>query len=237
MTHPGPQPALSRRRLLTLVGALTTGAAAATFPGAPAKAAPPASPGAAWTNRTTQNSWPIVDSHRVRTFPIEGSDATVALRADTDQFSDVAVILLHVARRLHYELAPLAPGDIHGYTTDRAIVAEFDSNHLSGTAFTIRPGAYPPGSAGNLYPHEVAIVRDILADADGVVRWGGDDPSHPSEGHFQIDVPPASRDLARVATTIRGWRNDRGLGAGAPLEPSTPTRLRAAQTLERAQRR
>ena len=238
-----PHHGLSRRRLLTIASAVTTGIAGATTLPQPASAAPPTTPGTDVTTTpgtrptTTQNHWPIIDAHHTRTFQIEGSDTTVTLRCDTDQPGDAALILLHVARRIHYELTTLTPGDIHGHTTDRTTGTGLDTNYRSGTAITIRPGAYPPGTTGNLYPHEVATIRDILLDCQAVVRWGGDDPTHPSEGHFQIDVPPNDPNLTRVAATIRDWHTQPGHGAGAPAEPSTPNRRSAAQALAHTQRR
>jgi len=210
---------LSRRRLFAVVGAAAAGTAAAAALPAAAQAAPsPAlGPGPAptrWTASRSQNRWPVIDRASAGAFRVEGSDATATLLTSAGEPSDAAATLLHVARRFHYDVAPLADGDVHGYHTDRAIAAGFESNRLSGTAIALRPQAYPVGSAGNLFPYEVAAVRRILADCEGVVSWHGDDPVRPAEGCFSIGVPPGDARLARVAAKIRGWQATPGMGAG-----------------------
>jgi len=208
---------LSRRGLLAVVGAAAAGtAASAALPGA-ASAAPSPAPGSApalWTAPRSQNSWPVIDRASAGAFRVEGSDATATLLASAGKPSDAATTLLYVARRFHYDVAPLDAGDIHGYTTDRTVAAGFESNHLSGTAIALRSQAYPVGSGGNLFPYEVATVRRILADCEGVVSWHGDDPVRPAEGHFSIGVEPGDTRLARVAAKIRGWEATPGMGAG-----------------------
>jgi hypothetical protein len=229
----------SRRQMLTVTGAVA-GAVAVGVPGTvtPAVAAPattgPASNGQKdrdWPGAASANGWPIVGPDAVTTYRIEGSDASVALLPGA-----VATVLLHVARRVNYELGLLEPAAVEGHRTDRRLRAAFESNHLSGTALAIRPGAYPVGSAGNLFPHELSIVRDILGECDGVVRWGGDDPEYPAEGHFQIDVRPGDRRLTLLAERITGWRARPGRGAGVAPDPLDPTRRATARALERRQR-
>jgi hypothetical protein len=215
MNHPG----LSRRSLLAVVGAAAVGtAASAALPGAASADPRPADPRPAgpsrWTASRSQNQWPVIAAAGAGAFRVVGSDATATLLTGDGGPSDAATTLLHVARRFHYEVATLERGDVHGYTTDRAIVAGFQSNHLSGTAIALKPQAYPVGSAGNLFPYEIAVIRRILADCEGVVGWHGDD-SVPAEGQFSIDVPPGDARLARVAAKIRAWQATPGMGAGA----------------------
>ena len=210
---------LSRRRLFAVVGAAAAGTAASAALPAAASADPSPTPGLGsvptrWTASRSQNEWPVIDRASAGVFRVEGSDATAALLTSAGQPSDAAIVLLHIARRFHYDVAPLAGDDIHGYLADRTITAGFESNHLSGTAIALRPQAYPVGSAGNLFPYEVAAIRRILADGEGVVTWHGDDPAHPAEGHFSIGVPPGDARLARVAAKIRGWQATPGMGAG-----------------------
>lgn len=179
-----------------------------------------------WTGAHSDNGWPVVTEAPVHA--IEGTDAEVALLE-----GDVVVVLLHVARRLSYEIAVLRPDEVTGHRADRTVAAPYESNVLSGTAITIREPLYPIGVAGGLYPQELVVVRDALADCDGVVRWGGDlEPA--KESHFQIDVPPGSADLARAASTIRSWGATTGVGAGA-TDPLAPGRRNAARALERQQ--
>jgi hypothetical protein len=218
--------AISRR---TMLGAGIVAGGTVAGIATPAVSASAAPMSRRWTGRVTQNGWPVVGSGGVVHLPVEGSGATVALRA-----GDVATVLLHAARRLHYELAALGPGSVQGHTTDRTVRAPFESNHLSGTAVALYAGSYPAGSAGNLFGRELLVLRDVLADCEGVVRWGGDDRSVPKEGHLQIDVPPSAASLARVAAKLRRWRESE-LGAGTPVDLASPSRRKAAATLARTQ--
>ncbi|MCE7006079.1 M15 family metallopeptidase [Kibdelosporangium philippinense] len=182
---------------------------------------------AAEVSGMSQNGWAVqpqtagaLASHR-----IEGSNASVTLLSGA-----VATVLLHVARRFNYEIGTLQDGDVTGYTAAVSGVP-FESNYRSGTAIAIKPACYPAGARGNLFPHEIAAVRDILAECEGVVRWGGDDKKTPKEGHFQIDVPQGSAALARVAGKIAGWDSSAGQGAGVPADVFAPARRKAANEL------
>jgi hypothetical protein len=202
---------LGRRRFLGVAGVV---AAATTVGFAPvASAAPTAS----------ANGWPLGHKDIVR-HTIEGSGATMALRS-----GDVATVLLHVARRYNYEIATIGLAHI----SQVAGTAPFETNYASGTAFAIRPDLYPLGVKGNLFPAELLVLRDILAECDGVVRWGGDFKRSPKEGHFQIDVPPGSPRLVATARKINGWRP--GKAAGAPPEAFAKARTAEAEVLARRQ--
>lgn len=186
------------------------------------------SAGKVWRGKTTANGWPLVE--KVPEHRIEGAGAvTVPLLA-----GDVAVVLLHVARRYHYEIASLGEKEVTGHVHNRKVAAPYESNYLSGTAMALRPALYPAGVKGGFFTHELIIVRDILAELEGVVRWGGDEATA-KESHFQIDVGPGSTRLEQVAAKIRKWNDRPGKGAGA-TDPLLPKRLKAARAMERSQR-
>ncbi|WFE26750.1 hypothetical protein O7623_26275 [Solwaraspora sp. WMMD791] len=223
---------MPRRRLLAAGGAVTGGAllgaanlpaAGAAAPGAPADHTAPAA-GAAPPDPTA-TSWPTVDAGQITPVRIEGSDATVLLVGGA-----VATVLRHVARRFHYEVAPLGDGDASGWQPTGSAA------HRSGTAIALHPARYPAGVTGGLFPTQLIVVRDILAECAGVVRWGGDDRQTPQEGHFRIDVPPGDRRLAMVAAAVDARRGP-GAGAGSSPDPLVPGRRAAARTLESLQRR
>jgi len=100
---------------------------------------------------------------RLRAFAVQGSDVTVTLLP-----GPAATILLYVARRFHYEIDTLRPADLTAGS--------------SGTVLEIRPGWYPPGARNGFLPHQLTVLRDILAECDGLVRWGGDAAGSPREG-------------------------------------------------------
>ena len=97
-----------------------------------------------------------------------------------------------------------------------------------GTAIAVRPGLYPAGSTGSMFPQELVVIRD-LAECEGVVRWGGDDKACPKEGHFQIDVLPSDGRLDHVAAKIRASRDKPGKGAGSLVDPLLSTCRAAAR--------
>ncbi|PKV87528.1 hypothetical protein [Streptomyces sp. TLI_146] len=211
--------------------ALVAGGMSGTAVAAPAPAVPavPAVPAAKeWQGRASANGWPVVaavPSHRV-----EGAGGLSFTALD----GDVATVLTHVVRRYHYEIHTLGAGEVTGHTGARAVAAPYESNYLSGTAVAIRSPQYPVRARNGFFPQELVIVRDILADLEGVVKWGGDE-STPKESHFQIDVRPGDSGLRRVAAKLRGWESRPGSGAGA-IDALAPGRVRAAKALAARQR-
>lgn len=223
-----------RRFLVTGVGvaggaALVAGGMSGTAAAAPAVPAVPAAPAAKeWHGRTTANGWPVVaaaPSHRV-----EGAGGVRFGALD----GDVATVLTHVVRRYHYEIHTLGTTEVTGHTAARAVAAPYESNYLSGTAIAIRPLLYPVRARDGFFPHELVVVRDILADLEGVVKWGGDE-STAKESHFQIDVRPGDSGLRRVAAKLRGWDEQPGEGAGT-IDALAPGRVKAAKALAARQR-
>ncbi|WP_324616252.1 hypothetical protein [Streptomyces sp. ERV7] len=211
---------IGRRRFLVAGAGVAGGAAlvaggmSGTAAAAPAPAVPAAPAAEEWRDRTSANGWRVVasaPSHRV-----EGAGGVHFTALD----GDVATVLTHVVRRYHYEIHTLGAGEITGHTTGRAVAAPYESNYLSGTAIAIRPLLYPARARNGFFPHELVVVRDILADLEGVVKWGGD-ASTPKESHFQIDVRPGDSGLRRVAAKLRGW-DGAGGGRGGCARAGSP---------------
>jgi hypothetical protein len=208
----------TRRQTLGIAAGVTTGAFLA---GSPSAAAVPDQ--RAWRGGRTQNHWPVVGRGHIDTFRIEGTGVDVPLLK-----GDVATVLTYVARRFAYEIDMLRPGDVEGHTVHRAVGTGFESNHLSGTAISIRPLFYPLGAqkGTGLSELEKVVVADILADCQGVIGWGGH--TNPvKESHFQINVRPGDPRLARLARRIRGENEAPGSGAGS-IDPFLPDRRRKA---------
>ncbi|MFE6282153.1 hypothetical protein [Streptomyces sp. NPDC057877] len=189
-----------------------------------------------WTGTRSANGWPI-DPDAIAAFPVEGSGVSARLREGA-----AAAVLLHVARRWHYEIGALdsgVGGGLTAHTTRRDLGADFESNHLSGTAVALHPTAYPLAGSEGLWPHQEAIVRDILADCEGTVVWGGD-LTPVKVSHFHLAVRPGDRTLARVAAaldTSRPTGAPRAQTAGTVADPAAPARRVKARRLERAQNR
>ncbi|MEU3186901.1 M15 family metallopeptidase [Streptomyces sp. NPDC006923] len=183
----------------------------------------------------SDNGWPVDTAPNsggsVWTRPVPGASFDVDV-----SIGDVETVLVHVVRRFNYEIDTLRPGDVVGFRPFGKVKKglEYQTNHSSGTAIDIRPDWYPVGVAGGFYPQELAVIRDILAECEGVVTWGGDFPT-PDESHFQIDVPPSSDRLKLLAAKIRNWNSVPGLGAGVIQNTQDKTRLKAAEALKRLQ--
>ena len=218
----------SRRRLLMsgagLVGGVALGGAGMS---GTASAASITAGASVWSGGTSANGWPVIPEPEARR--IEGSDIDVTVRP-----GDVATVLLHVARRYYYEIDTLRKGEVSGHGASREIAQPYESNYLSGTAIAIRPGSYPVGVKEGFFPLELMVIRDILAECKGVVRWGGDEEI-PKESHFQIDVGPGDRRLENFADQISAWHLRPGQGAGS-IDPFTAARRSASQRMERKQR-
>lgn len=185
-----------------------------------------------WKGDVSANGWTI-DPGEISAHPVEGSRALAALRD-----GDAAAVLLHVVRRWHYEIAPVDTaegGGVTAHTTDRTVDADFESNHLSGTAVAVRPAAYPLGGSERLWPHQESVVRDILVDCEGTVVWGGD-LTPVKASHFHIAARPGSKTLARVAERLRTGRHTVTHPlAGAVPDPASAERRAMARRLQRAQ--
>ncbi|MFG3054157.1 hypothetical protein ACGFZP_24815 [Kitasatospora sp. NPDC048239] len=186
--------------------------------------------------RTSANGWRMenaVDAGgAVWTRPLPGTTARLAVR-----IGQVETVLVHLARRYHYEVAELRAEEVAGWRSPEGIrsSALAESNLASGTAVALRPGSFPPGVQGGYLPYELQVIRDILAELDGVVAWGGDD-KHVDEGLFYLAVPPGDARLKAVADRIRGWSEAPGSGAGTTVDVQAPDRRKAAQRVEQQQR-
>ncbi|GAA2520580.1 MULTISPECIES: twin-arginine translocation signal domain-containing protein [Streptomyces] len=182
------------------------------------------------TGAVSRNGWEmekVADDHgSIYTRPAPGTPVDLRIR-----MGEVETVLVHVVRRFHYEIDPLRKGEVVGWRTPASVRNNLaESNQASGTAVQIRPGFYPSGARGGFYPLEELVIRDILAECEGVIRWGGDD-STPDESLFYIDVPPGDERLVRVALKIRGWAYTPGRGSGVLVDPLQPRRRKAAERL------
>lgn len=198
---------LSRRGLLRT--AAITGAAVAVVVHASGTAQAAPSVGGrvpTWRDSTSLNGWPVLK--QTGWHSVEGSGQRVKL-AD----GAAAVLLTHVARRFNYEIDQLRNGEIQGHLESLILSEPYESNYLSGSAIAIRPRAYPVGVRGGLYPTELVVVRDILAELEGAVSWGGDF-DRPKESHFEVAHPPGHRAVEAAVRRVLSWQNGPG-GEGA----------------------
>ncbi|MFI1177002.1 hypothetical protein [Streptomyces melanogenes] len=187
------------------------------------------------TGRTSPNGWEMEKvaggGGTIWARPVPGTP----VRDVTVRIGDVETVLVHVIRRFHYEIDELRQDDIAGWRSPGKVRKGLPEGNLaSGTAIRIRAGHYPAGTRGGFFPEQQLVIRDILAELDGVVRWGGDDRK-PDEALFYIDVKPGNGQLGKTADRLRIWQDTPGQGAGAPLDMTSASRRRAAERLEKFQ--
>ena len=197
----------SRRAVLR--GAVWSAVVLSSTAYVPSAAAAPSPEDAEAARLTSQNGWAIEDRaddvSTVWTRPVPGTGLTVPVRLGVGE-----AVLVNLVRRVHYEIAPLLPGDLLGWqplgTTSTRSPA---SNLASGTAVRIRPDA----RSDAYFPFEEAVLRDILAATGGVVRWGGDD-AEPDDSLFYISSGPDNDTTQVVARDLRTADETPGQGAG-----------------------
>jgi hypothetical protein len=189
------------------------------------------------TGRRSVNGWEMERAADVRGNIHSRSVVGTALAGVQVRLGDVEALLFHVVRRFHYEVEELRAGDVVGWRAPSAVrVREAESNLASGTAVQIRPGHYPAGVRGGFFPLQEAVIRDILASLEGVVRWGGDD-ARPDESLFSIDLPPGDPRVAELAARLRGAEEIAAEKVGVAVDVATPARRKAATALKQRQRR
>ncbi|MEU3500234.1 hypothetical protein ABZ726_05500 [Streptomyces hundungensis] len=244
MTTPPSRRSILRRATFLTAGAavgsslLATSAHAAAHPqsAAPTQALDTPHPHTL-TGIRSSNGWEmekIANDHgTIYTRPVPGTPLEgVAVR-----MGDVETVLVHLIRRFHYEIEELRRGDVIGWRSPETVQRDSpESNQASGTAVQIRPDHHPAGARGAFFPWQLLVVRDILAEIDGVVRWGGDD-RRPNESLFSIDVTPGDVRLTQVSDRLRLWQNIPGRGAGSPVDVTAAPRRDTARALELRQRK
>ena len=113
------------------------------------------------------------------------------------------VVLLEVARRFAAEVERLNAGACWGYAFRvNANNPGVWSNHASGTAVDLNATLHPNGAVGTFTSGQTSRIHALVADMDLVVRWGGDYSHTVDPMHFELNVPPGSARLQRLATAI-----------------------------------
>ena len=145
----------------------------------------------------SQNGWPVVGTDRITDRAVLGVEFPNGwLKGDVD------TIFTYLIGRLHREVEPLDNGGCWGYFVKNIEGSQSISNHASGTAIDYNAPKHPMGVRNTYSAADRGRIRDILADLDGVVRWGGDYSGRPDDMHFEIDKGAAA--VRAVAERIRG---------------------------------
>lgn len=112
-------------------------------------------------------------------------------------------LLMAVAGRFHREVEQLVDGWCWGYAEREIRGGGSLSNHASGTAIDCNAPRHPLGKAGTFSGSQVAAIRQILADTNHVVRWGGDYSGRVDEMHFEITTGATMRQCEDALAAIR----------------------------------
>lgn len=217
---------ISRRRFLALAATgLAIGSSGSGYSalGKPATAAALGTPTAAWKGARSANGWPI--GGESASYRIEGTNYDISLAVGA-----VATILLHAVRRFNYEVDSLRAGDAHGLTTDRTVLSAERSNLLSGTAVLIRPDSFPHGTSGNLYPQEVTVLEDIVAEAGGSLAWGGH-LATPDQGLLYVTKSPSAAAVPLLAEEYGSMDSMSATGGAGQIDAFDSQRLQRKREL------
>jgi hypothetical protein len=145
---------------------------------------------------TSQNGWPVIGRPMVVDRPVVGVEFPNGWR-----IGDVDAIFTYLIERLHAEVEPIDDGGCWGWFVKTIEGSKTVSNHASGTAIDYNAPAHPMGVRNTYSKARQRKIRAILADLDGVVRWGGDYTGRPDDMHFEINRGAAA--VRAVATKIR----------------------------------
>jgi hypothetical protein len=115
-------------------------------------------------------------------------------------------VLIHVLSQVHARVESLELDGTRGELDDWGYAARpirggtTTSNHASATAVDGNATRHPLGVRGTFTARQAAEIRQILAEVEHVVRWGGDYQGRPDEMHFEINAGHAA--VARVAARL-----------------------------------
>lgn len=169
---------------------------------------------------TSQNGYPVPLTLAQRaalltTITVKGGRLVV-------RKGDTATIFAWLFAQLNAIEDPLWPGCWGQYARAvRGTSKPYSSNHSSGTAFDRSAPLHPRQSASRYRgwsAADVAFIHHLLAQLEGVIRWGGDyhSPGPFDPMHFEVIGSPAQ--IARVAAKIRAGQLG---GTGAPTVTAT----------------
>lgn len=152
----------------------------------------------------SQNGWDAYtdygDPNLVSNPTVPGTDVQVlgGLRA-----GDVATVLLWVAVQFNATVEPLVQAQgIWGFEPRLIRGSTEVSNHASGTAEDFNSALHPLGASGTFTTAQVNTIHGIIAQCDGVIRWGGDYTGRVDEMHFEINDTATA--VAVVAAKLSG---------------------------------
>lgn len=163
---------------------------------------------------TSQNGYPVLDSLDDCKYYTINADNNVRVPLSQTAAGEGLALFL---KRFDKFVEPLDRTDTHGYNRRKVSNSEDWSNHASATAADANATKHVQGRVGTFTDGQVATIRKIQDDFDGVIKWGGDYRVTKDEMHFEIiksleEVHLVVRRLNRfgkvyVARLLPGKRN------------------------------
>lgn len=130
----------------------------------------------------SQNGYSVIEREQAKSYDVGVEGLTVPLRND-----DCGVVLADFLRRFDNRVEKLGRTETFGYSKRQISGSDEWSNHASGTAADANASQHPFGKVGTFTVDEAFQIRALLADYDGVIRWGGNYSGTKDEMHFEID--------------------------------------------------
>lgn len=100
----------------------------------------------------------------------------------------VSIVFKWLAEQFNARVEPLKWPGCWGYAERQIRGGVEISNHASGTAVDFNAPDHPMTKRGTFTAPEEKAIRDILAEAGGVIRWGGNYQIRADEMHFEINA-------------------------------------------------
>jgi hypothetical protein len=196
---PGPEPARPGRRALLLGGgaALLAAAVGVGVHELRGPAADVVDAADAYRRGLTLQGWPVLDV-----------GDTVLVTAAKRQFrlrpGPTAAVLTDFITRFDAGVERVGRGEVDDWSYARRAVRGTRlvwSEHAAGTAVDLNALRHPQGRSGTFTARQRKALDRLLDRYEGVVGWGGRF-ARPDEMHVEIEVPPGSPVLARVAARV-----------------------------------
>lgn len=146
----------------------------------------------------SQNGWPVVGKSACDQGPFAGVTFPNGILA-----GDVATVARWQMMRYEQLVEPLKQGTCWGWFVKKILGSSTTSNHASATAWDINADKYPLGSMPYdvMSPAKIAACKQIVAEAGGVLRWGGMYSGRKDVMHWEIDMSKGA--VALFAAEIR----------------------------------
>jgi hypothetical protein len=149
----------------------------------------------------SQNGWPANRRDLVSPRYVPGTRVRLVVRngAAGDLLLEVAALFDLLVQDID------ATADDWGYAERPIRGSTVVSNHASGTAIDLNATCWTLGQPAsvNLDPGQITKVREIVAAAAGVVRWGGDYTGRKDPMHFEISNGHTEADCAHALAALR----------------------------------